>query len=388
MNELILAKMREGDWGAVVRLMREEELKRNAQTAARPRSFSERFVSIPVTPRQIAEGVVEDERGRFKAIRIEGVEYAPSGRFTKGLAQRMRVPLSVFELFPPMEVVRRAAEVAPDMQLRITVDEEEKKALGLIENKGHPIPAGAVESIMRNDSRLTKFEYREGVIKGYFDLKETWDIPQDSVYRVNARVTVAVDGMGTPEATLGLTRLVCTNGAIAESAAFRTKMEVKDNSGAHFQRLLQSFSNPQGVEQLHDRLLAAIGTKASVGEVHVVDDYLRRQIRNAEDAMQLRERLHDIAGNPCVRYGVTDIANIGHKRRTLLPVDCSVADLMNFVTELSTHHTSVLKCRETADALVGNFYTSNFDLEEMYVNARSSPAHVLSDINLHERVDA
>ena len=28
MNDLILSKMREGDWGAVVKLMREDELKK------------------------------------------------------------------------------------------------------------------------------------------------------------------------------------------------------------------------------------------------------------------------------------------------------------------------------------------------------------------------
>lgn len=387
MNDLILSKMREGDWGAVVRLMRENGVGESAQAADAPRSFSERFVSAKTTPRQIADGVVEDDRGRFKAITVEGVEYAPTERFTRGLAQRMHVPLTVFELFSPLEVVRRAAERCPDLQLRVTVDETEKKALGLIEDKGHPIPAGAVESIMKNDSRLTKFDYKDGVISGMFDLKEEWDIPKDSTYRVQVRTTVPVDGMGTPEATLGLMRLVCTNGAVAESAAFRTKMEVKDNSGAHFQRLLQSFSNPQGVELLHDRLLAAIGTKASVAEVYVVEDYLRKQVRNAEDAVQLRERLHEVAGNPCVRYGVTDIGTIGQKRRTLLPADCSVADLLNFTTELGTHHAAILKKPDTANALVGSFYSSGFDLEEMYVNAQSSPGFVLSGMNLHERVD-
>ena len=182
-------------------------------------------------------------------------------------------------------------------------------------------------------------------------------------------------------------RLACTNGAVAEAAEFRTKMEVKDNSGAHFQRLLQSFSNPQGVEMLHDRLLAAIDTKASVAEVYAVDDYLRKQVRNAEDAMLLRERLQDVAGQPCVRYGVTDIATIGAKRRPLLPVDCSVADVINFVTELKTHHASVMKNPDSADMLIGRFYTSNFDLEEMYVNAQPTPAFALRGMQLHERVE-
>lgn len=392
MDDLILLKMREGDWGAVVKLMQEERLRSGGNVTnehrerERSRNFSVRFVSSRTTPRRIANGVVEDN-GKFRGIVIGGREYKPTTRFTKGLAQRMKVPLAVFDLFSPLEVVKRAAEVAPDMELRITVDDDEGKALALIEDKGHPIPAGAVEAVMKNDPRLAKFEYREGVISGIFDLKETWEIPKDSAYRLRVRTEVPVDGMGTPHATLGLMRLICTNGAVAEAASFRTKMEVKDNSGAHFERLLKSFNNPQGVEMLHERLLAAIETKASVREVLVVDDFLRRQVRNAEDSMRLRERLQDVAGNPCVRYGVTDIATIGVRRRTLLPVDCSVADVINFVTELKTHHAHVLKNVDAADGLVGDFYALGYDLEEMYVNAQPSAAFSLKGINLHERVD-
>ena len=205
---------------------------------------------------------MEDD-GVFRALSLENVEYSPSPRFMKGLALRMRVPIRVFDLFSPLEVIRRAAEVAPDMALRVTVDEEKKQALALVEDKGLPIPAGAVRRIMLADSRLKSFDYSDGIIKGMFDLGETWDIPKDSMYRVQVQTTVPVDGLGTPEATLGVTRLACTNGAIAEASQFRTKMEVKDNSGAHFQRLLQSFGNPQGVEALHERLLVAVGTKAS-----------------------------------------------------------------------------------------------------------------------------
>ena len=137
MNDIILSKMREGDWGAVVRLMREE---REGAAGVPPRAetgrkmpFRERFETVRTTPRQVADSVVED-RGRFKALTVEGEEYKPSRRFLKGLAQRMKVPLGVFELFTPLEVVRRAAERAPDLQLRLTVDREENTALALIED--------------------------------------------------------------------------------------------------------------------------------------------------------------------------------------------------------------------------------------------------------------
>ena len=176
MNDLILTKMREGDWGEVVRLMREEREGSGSIPAAepvpdsgRPMPFRERFETVRVTPQKVADSVVE-ENGRFKALLVEGEEYKPSQRFLKGMAQRMKVPLSVFELFTPLEVIRRAAERVPDLQLRLTVDREEHQALALIEDKGVPIPAGNIEIIMKEDKRLQDFSYHDGVITGRFDL--------------------------------------------------------------------------------------------------------------------------------------------------------------------------------------------------------------------------
>ena len=125
-----------------------------------------------------------------------------------------------------------------------------------------------------------------------------------------------------------------------------------------------------------------------MGEVHFVDQYLRSQVRDAEDSMRLRERLQDIAGNPCVRYGVTDIGAIGQRRRSLLPADCSVADLLNFATELASHHANAQKSTESVNGLVGSFYTSGFDLEDMYRSMRDAPAFMLSDVIFHGPVDA
>ena len=330
MNDLILSKMREGDWGEVVRLMRAEYGGSPDPTPAAPKDapqempFRERFETVRVTPRTVADSVVE-ENGRFSGITFEGERYKPSRRFLKGLAQRMKVSLSVFDLFSPLEVVHRAAERAPDLPLRLTLDRQDHKALGLIEDKGVPIPAGNIEIVMKNDQRLQKFDYSDGMITGQFDLGEAWDVPNDSKYGVHVHTEVPVDGMGTPEATLATWRQICSNGAVAEAPLFRTKMEVKDSSGEHFRRLLTSFSNPRGVEMLHTRLVIANETKASVDEVHQVETLIRRQVRDARHQMLLCERLQEVADNPCVRYGVTDLGAIGERRRALLPTGASVS---------------------------------------------------------------
>ena len=390
MNDLILAKMREGDWGAVVRLIREEREGAVATKTppmaepGRPMPFKERFETVRITPRQVADSVVEDN-GRFRGLAVDGEEYKPSHRFLKGLAQRMKVPLGVFELFTPLEVIHRAAERAPDLHLRLTVDREEHKALALIEDRGVPIPAGNIEIIMKDDRRLQEFDYHDGVITGRFDLGEAWDIPNDSKYGVHISTEVPVDGMGTPETTLATWRQICSNGAVAEAPMFRTKMEVKDNGGEHFRRLLRSFSNPRGVELLHERLLAANETKASVDEVYQAETFIRRQVRDARHQMLLCERLQEVADSPCVRYGVTDLGTIGERRRGLLPTGASVADVMNFVSELNTHHGALLRNRNAANGLLGEFYARSYDLEEMYPHAQPASQYYLRNIDFGER---
>lgn len=391
MNDLILTKMREGDWGAVVRLMREERegvpsTARAGESVYRsqPMPFRERFETMRVTPQKIADSVIE-ENGRFAGLTVEGERYKPSQRLLKGLAQRMKVPLSVFELFTPLEVIHRAAERAPELPLRLTVDREQHQALALIEDKGVPLPAGNIEVAMREDKRLQQFDYHDGVITGRFDLGEAWDVPGDSKYGVHVSTEVPVDGMGTPEATLATWRQVCSNGAVAEAPLFRTKLEVKDNSGDHFRRLLRSFSNPRGVEMLHERLIAANGTKASVDEVYQVEQLVRRQVRDARSQMLLCERLQAVADEPCVRYGVTDLGAIGERRRGLLPTGASVADVMNFVSELNTHHGELLKNRDSANGLLGNFYARSYDLEEMYPHTQPARPFYLRGIDFGEQ---
>ena len=65
-------------------------------------------------------------------------------------------------------------------------------------------------------------------------MKEGWDIPGDSKYEVQLNCQIPVDGMAQPEINLATMRLVCSNGAVAEESAFRSKIEIKDNSGMHF----------------------------------------------------------------------------------------------------------------------------------------------------------
>ena len=132
---------------------------------------------------------------------------------------------------------------------------------------------------------------------------------------------------------------------------------------------------------LQSRMSEAAGTKASVGEVMLLEGMIKRSVANTRNQMLLRERLDEMAGNPCVRYGVTDLANIGQKKRPLLPVGCSVADLLNFASELTTHHAELLKPDSTLHSFSGTLLSKGFDLEGLYPHTARTSSFYLNGIN-------
>ena len=342
--------------------------------------IGDRFEPVPITPRQMVEALDCDDT-KIKGLVIGQTSYKLSDRFLKTLAAELGIPYGVFGFFTPLEVMTRAAEKEPLLPLRVTVDTARGQALGLTQDKGLPMPVKFIENVLHEDRRLQEVEYCNGELSALLDLDDPWEVPNDGTYRVRVRCRVPVDGVGMPDMSLATWRQVCSNGAVAETPLFRTKMEIKDNIGEHFRRLLASFSNPSGVEMLQERMCVAAGTKASVGEVLLLEGLIRRSVANTRNQMLLRERLNEIAENPCVRYGVTDLTNIGQKKRPLLPVGCSVADLLNFASELATHHAELLKPESTLQSFAGTLLSKGFDLEDLYPNASRTSAFYLNDVN-------
>ena len=353
-------------------------------TALKPdERIGERFEPIPTTPRRLVE-MLDSDSESIKGLMIDGQSYKPTERFYKSLTAELGIPFGVFGFFSPLEVMTRAAEKEPDHPLRMTIDTGDSKVLGITQDKGLPMPVRFIENVLHDDRRLQGMEYSDGIMSATLDLDETWQVPNDSEYHVRFRCRVPVDGVGMPDINLATWRQICSNGAIAEAPLFRTKMEIKDNSGEHFRRLLGSFSNPTGVEMLQEKMCVAAETKASVGEVVLLEGMIRRSVPSKRNQMLLCERLYDVADNPCVRYGVTDLGNIGQKKRALLPVGCSVGDLLNFASELVTHHADILKPSPSLQAFSGTILSKGFDLEDLYPNARRSADFYLRGLDLEQ----
>ena len=349
--------------------------------------LGDRFEGITSTPKDMLQ-MLDCDNDSIRGFVVNGEKYQLSDRFYKGIANELGIPFGVFGFFSPAEVMTRAAERMPDLQMRVTVDVKDKKALGVAAAKSVPMPVKYIEKVLRDDRRLAGLEYQDGVIEAEIDLDQNWSVKNDSEYRIHAICRVPVDGIGKPNINLATWRQVCTNGAIAESSIFNTKLEIKDNSGEHFRRLVASFDNPTGIEMIQERCEEAAETKASVGELLMLEGVIRRAIPSGKNQTLVRERLYALAQNPCVRYGVTDLANIGMKRRMLLPVGCSVADLLNFASELSTHHADIIQDDKGINSFTGTIMSKGCDLADLYPNSQKTMAFYMKDVEFDKSIYA
>jgi hypothetical protein len=189
-----------------------------------------------------------------------------------------------------------------------------------------------------------------------------------------------VDGYGKPAAYLSLLRLVCSNGAIAYSPAFRSELGVgRGDDGVAFAvtRVLEGFNNEDGYAALRERFESAAKSWASVHEANRLYKLLARlhnngdvkgapRPRGGDGAQELSSPLftgyHKMTGDLSSIYGLANLDAISAKRQRTLPTGARVYDLINFASEVATHHAGENGGRQV-QAFIGDLISGEYDLE-------------------------
>ena len=309
-------------------------------------------------------------------------EYSVTPRFVSSLAKKLKISSSVFSFFSPQEVLERAAEVQPDQEFVATFDNSTHQILGIIDRDKKILPPSIGCKIFSEDPRLHSAYYENGIWQGELYLDEVFNINNSGEYTRRLNIQYPIDGIGTPSIYLAVERQICSNGAVAQVAAFRTDIEINDESGTHLSKLLRSFNNQYGFSALEERIDIAQQTMASVNELMMVDNLLMEYVQDKKSYHKLHDRLYEIAGEPCFTYQTTSLNNIPAKKRALLPVNCAVNDLLNFCSELTTHHGNLLTSSSAFNVASGRTLGGEFDLEGMYHIDKKSPDFFLKDLNL------
>ena len=351
------------------------------QPRVAPTDWEKRFSTQIVS---IHDLVPQEDAANLNDLRFNylGNDFAASRRFYTSLAKRMKFSTNIFNFFSPQEVMTRIAERSPDTSFALTFDHYNNTLLGVVDENKKMLPVSLACQIFADDPRIRKISYHDGIWEADLALDELFDTPRAGEYFRKFHICYPVDGVGMPCIYLSMMRQVCQNGAVAKISEFRTDIEINDESGLHLSRLLRSFNNQSGFSAIEERLEVAAATTASVNELLNIDSMLQNHVHDRNIYRKLHNRLEEIAGDPCITYGITSLNNISAKKRSLLPVGCSVNDLLNFCSELTTHHGTLLSNPDAFDVMTGKTLAGELDLEGMYHYNRNSPAFFLDDLDL------
>ena len=355
------------------------------KTYDRSTDWSDRFVSTRVSIADLTPVECDEATGRFK-VQFDDRTYNTSGRFITSLARKLKFSSNIFNYFSAEEVFQRVHERNPDTVFKVTFDRQDNEILGVVDEGKRILPAEIACNVFAADPRVRKIQYSNGVWEAEFQMEGSFSIRNDSEYARRFKVHYPVDGVSMPCVYLMMLRQVCSNGMVAMVSSFRTDIEVNDESGTHLSRLLRSYNNDNGFLALESRLQSAQETRASVAELLKFENLIAQQVSDQRSVSLLQTRLEEMAGDPCSRYEITSLTNIPPRRRSLLPVDCSVNDLFNFCSELTTHHENIVSHVDAFNAALGSTMAREFDLEEMYSNQRPAQAFHMDDINLTENI--
>ena len=308
---------------------------------------------------------LSDSSNSALRLSFNGKEYDASKRFMSSLASQLKFSTNIFNYFTPVEVFERIYDVNPSVKFKVTFDEKENRALGVVSEKKPLLSVEDACDVIFSDKRLLDIDYKEGVISSTFDLGKTFNIDNDSTYIQRIKLNLPVDGITTPNIYLSTLRQVCTNGMVAFVNGFKSEIILNESSGIHLKNLLNSYDNDVGFRNLKDRIRTAQYTTASVRELLNTECLIKRVMQNGVTANLLCECLENLAGDPCDIYGTTALTNIPTNVRAQLRVRCPVNTLINFLTELSTHHLEELtdKALDKINTFAGKTLLNNFDLE-------------------------
>ena len=316
-------------------------------------------------------------------IRYNDREYRLSKRFFSSFARRMKFSTNVFNYFSPQEFLSRVAERKSDVEFLATFDNHAGMLLGVTDPDRKILPAHIACKVIADDPRTQEISYNNGVWEANMLLDEKFEVPKAGEYFRKLQLHYPVDGIGMPSIYLATMRVVCSNGAVAAVSQFRTDIEVNDESGTHLGKLLKSFSNDYGFSAMSERLIAAQDTLASVREFLDIDAMIAVNCSDKNAYRIIHDRLNEIAGDPCYQYAVTSLQSLPKKKQSLMPVACSVNDLLNFCSELTTHHSELLHRVRSFDEKTGQMLSQEFDLEGMYhATNKPSPDFFLAGLTL------
>ncbi len=306
-------------------------------------------------------------RPRVRSIEVDGVKAQPSPRFWRSFFHRFGVSDAVFKYFDHDEVLCRISERAKSDSVRycIETNAEGKSTLLAVSNPKRTVISYDDVVDLTSRYQVGELNYHEGVITTTHTPRSgdnTFTIRGDE-FQHRYVMDTPIDGFSVPKIHLSLLRLLCENGAIGYTRAFRSELGMGHDVEFTLARALESYDNDSGYSALRQRFASAQTSWASIRECEQLRKLLVRLSHTATiEGREMLPRFDRLTGNLHEFYGLANLDALGQKRQRVLPSRCRVYDLINFASEVATHHATVLGQRPL-QAYIGGVIADEYDLE-------------------------
>lgn len=306
-------------------------------------------------------------KAKIRGIELGGELVEPTPRFWRSFFTRFGVSDNTFRYFEPAEVVQRVSQRAPDDSIRYCIqrDEQGQGKLLAVSNPRRPvITHGEIcDLVSRYDSR--DMCYENGVVTSSHTPRSgdgTFKIGDDS-FQNRFVMETPVDGFSHPKIYLSLLRMICTNGAIGYSRAFRSDISLGKDISHCITRALESFDNGDGYAALRQRFESAQRSWASLNEcVQLYKTLDKLTVARRANRHGLVRDFCRMTGNMNEFYGLANLDALSTKRQRVLPARCRVYDLINFASEVATHHATAAGS-QAMQAYIGTLISDEYDME-------------------------
>jgi hypothetical protein len=315
-------------------------------------------------------------------VSVKGRPLIATKRFWQSLHRRFGFTENFFKWFSPVEVFERISTVASNDKVRWCVEHDSKgteKLLG-VSNPGMPIVCHETMSQLLEQYGAEQITYTDGVVTSRHELRNSpgFRIAGDG-FENRYLLDTPIDGFGRPSIYLSLLRLRCSNGAIGYSPAFRSELSLgkgKDRGEFAIERALDGFNNEEGFAALRQRFESASNSWASMNEAQTLFRLLVKSHNTGQVSLKIGSdggsllgtkpdilrSFRNTAGDFAEIYGLANPDSLSQKRQRTLPAKCRVYELLNFASEVATHHLKPLGQRQV-QAFIGDLVSREYDLE-------------------------
>lgn len=299
-------------------------------------------------------------------------------RFWNSLCSMYSMSQSTFDLFTHEEVFNRLAETRNDGQVRITAEFDKGGERGGIHGTVLSVtktnkPLLGVDDVeaLVNKYKGTRVRYSEGVITASFDcpFPTPYTIANEE-YAPRYTLKMPVDGFGLPITYLEMLRLICTNGMVGMSSAFREQFHLgKNDESVAFMldKAMSTFSAEEEFHGISKRMDVAALSWSSLQESSVAYKALKEALEADKMTLEAKTKIFDsfdkLCGHPLQFYKLTSREELSARRAAAIPTKATVYDLVTFMTEISTHKVHTQDAKDRINRWCGDVLSREFDLE-------------------------